>query len=81
MAQTVKNLLAVWENQVQFWDQDDPLGKEMAAYSSILAWRIPWRKEPNGPQSIGSCRVGHDRACTHTVTLEMHTVDSPILCL
>ena len=48
MAQTVKNLLAVWENQVQFWDQDDPLEKEMAAYSSILAWRIPWTVEPGG---------------------------------
>ena len=44
----VKNLLAVWENQVQFWDQDDPLEKEMAAYSSILAWRIPWTVEPGG---------------------------------
>ena len=44
----VKSLLAVWENQVQFQDQDNPLEKEMAAYSSILAWRIPWTLEPGG---------------------------------
>ena len=34
--------------------------KEMATYSSILAWRIPWREEPGGLQSMGSQRVGHD---------------------
>ena len=44
----VRSLLAVWENQLQFRDQDDPLEKEMAAYSSILAWRIPWTVEPGG---------------------------------
>ena len=34
-------------------DQEDPRGQEMAAHSSILAWRIPWTKEPNGLQSMG----------------------------
>ena len=38
----------------------DLLEKEMATYSSILAWEIPWTEEPGGLQSIGSKRVGHD---------------------
>ena len=37
-----------------------PLEEEMAAHSSSLAWRIPWMEEPNGLQSIGPQRVGHD---------------------
>ena len=40
--------------------QEDPLEKEMATYSSILAWKIPWMEEPGGLQSTGSQRVGHD---------------------
>ena len=39
---------------------EDPLEKDMANHSSILAWRNPWTKEPGGLQSIGSQRVGHD---------------------
>ena len=39
--------------------QEDPLEKEMATYSSILAWRIPWTEEPDGLQSMGWQRVGH----------------------
>ena len=38
----------------------DPLEKEMATHSSILAWRIPWMEEPGGLQFTGSQRVGHD---------------------
>ena len=45
---------------VQSLGQEDPPGKEMAAHSSILAWRIPWTEEPGGLQSTGSQRVGHD---------------------
>ena len=40
--------------------REDLLEMEMAAHSSILAWRIPWTAEPGGLQSIGSRRVGHD---------------------
>ena len=40
--------------------QEDPLEKEMATYSSILTWRIPWIEEPDGLQSMGSQRVRHD---------------------
>ena len=39
---------------------EDPMEKEMAIHSGILAWRIPWTKEPGGPQFMGSQRVGHD---------------------
>ena len=41
-------------------DWEDPLEKEMATHSSILAWRIPWTEKPGGLQSIGLQRVGHD---------------------
>ena len=60
MAQTVKNLPAVQETQVQSLGQEDPLEKEMATYSSILAWRIPWTEKPGGLKSTGSQRVGHN---------------------
>ena len=60
MAQTVKRLSAVQETQVQFLVWEDPLEKEMAAHSSILAWKIPWREEPGRLPSMGSQRVGHD---------------------
>ena len=46
VAQTVKNPPAVWETQVRSLDQEDPLEKGMATYSSFLAWRIPWTEEP-----------------------------------
>ena len=61
MAQMVKNLPAVWKTQVRCLCQDDPLEKEMATHSSILAWRIPWTEEPGGLQSMGSQRVRHNR--------------------
>ena len=48
MVQTVKSLPAMQETQVQSLGQEDPLEKEMAPYSSILAWRIPWAEEPGG---------------------------------
>ena len=38
----------------------DPLEEEMAAYSSVLAWRVPWMEESGGPQSVGSQRGRHD---------------------
>ena len=60
VAQRLKHLPAMQETQVQSLGQKDPLEKEMATHSSILAWRIPWRKEPGRLQSTGSQRVGHD---------------------
>ena len=60
VAQMVKSLLAVWETRVRFLGWEDPLEKEMATHSSILAWKIPWMEEPGRLQSTGSQRVGHD---------------------
>ena len=60
MAQSVKSLPAIPETQAQSLGQEDPLEKEMATHSSVLAWRIPWTEEPGGLQSMGSQTVGHD---------------------
>ena len=60
MAQMVKNLPAMWEAWVQSLGWEDPLEKEMATFSSILAWKIPWTEEPGGLQSMGLQRVRHD---------------------
>ena len=60
VAQTVKNLPAMQEGWVQSLGWEDPLEEEMVTHSSILAWRIPWIKEPGRLQSMGSQRVRHD---------------------
>ena len=60
VAQTVKRLPTMWETWVHSLGWEDLLEKEMATYSSILAWKIPWTEEPGGLQSMGSQRVGHD---------------------
>ena len=60
VAQTVKNLPAMQETQVQFLSWEDPLEKVMATHSGILTWRIPWTEGPSGLQSMGSQRVGHN---------------------
>ena len=54
VAQTVKNLPAMPETQVQSLGRENPLEKGMASHSSILAWRIPRPEEPGGLQSMGS---------------------------
>ena len=60
VTQRVKRLPAMWESWARSLGRKDPLEKEMATHSSILAWRIPWTEEPGGLQSTGSQRVGHD---------------------
>ena len=60
MAQTVKRLPTIWETQVRSLGQEDPLEKEMATHSSILAWKIPWTEELGWLLSMESQRVGHD---------------------
>ena len=60
MAQMVKRLSAMQETWVQSLGWEDPLEKEMAAHSRILAWIIPWTAEPGRLPSMGSQRVGHD---------------------
>ena len=61
IAQLVKNLPAMQETRVQSLGPEDPLEKEVATHSSILAWRIPWAEEP-GRLVHGVTRVGNDLA-------------------
>ena len=60
VAQMVKRLPAVQETWVRSLGREDPLEKEMATHSSILAWRIPWTEEPGRLQSMGLQRVRHN---------------------
>ena len=48
VAQTVKSLPAMWETRIRSLGWEDPLEKNMATHSSILAWKIPWMEEPGG---------------------------------
>ena len=56
----VKNLPAIQEIEVQSLGWKEPLEKEIATHSSILAWEIPWTEKPGGLQTLGSQSVGHD---------------------
>ena len=60
MAQRLNPLPEMRDTWVRSLGPEDPLEKEMATHSSILAWRIPWTEEPGGLQFTGSQRVGHD---------------------
>ena len=62
MSQIVENPSAMQRTQVRSLGGEDPLKKGMATHSSILAWRIPWTEEPDGLQSMGLQRVGHNWA-------------------
>ena len=62
IAQSGKNLPAIQETWVWFLGREDPLEKEMATHSSILAWRILWIEEPGMLQSMGVTRVRHNLA-------------------
>ena len=65
VSQTVRNPFAMQDTLVKYLGWEDPLEKELATHSSILAWRIPWTKEPGRLQSMGSQRVGHGRVTVH----------------
>ena len=60
MTQTVKHLSTMQETRIRSLGWEDPLEKEIAAHSSILAWKILWMAEPGRLLSMGSQRVGHD---------------------
>ena len=60
VAQTLKHLSVMQETRVRSLGWEGPLEKEMAAHSSILAWKIPWTAEPGRLPSLGSQRLGHD---------------------
>ena len=62
VAQRLKHLPPMRETWVRSLGQEDPLEKEMAIHSSILAWRIPWMEKPSRLQSTGLQRVGHNWA-------------------
>ena len=78
MAQTVKNLPATQETQVQSLGGEDSLVKGMATHSSIFAWSTPWTEEPGGLQSMVSQRVRHNRM-TNTFTLHLSLVLDSVL--
>ena len=64
------------ETWAQFLGQEDPLEKEMATHSSILAWRIPWIEEPARLQSMGSQELDTTWQLNHqttTTTKTLHT--------
>ena len=56
----VKRLSTTWETQIRALGWEDPLEKEMAVHSSVVAWKIPWTEEAGTLLSVGSQRVGHD---------------------
>ena len=60
VAQMVKRLSTMQETWVRSLGREDPLEKEMAIYSSTIAWKIPWTEEPGRVQSMGSQRVRHN---------------------
>ena len=66
-----KNPPVTQETRVQSLGQEDPLEKEMATSSCILAWEIPWTEEPGGLESLGSQRVRHYLAIGHACTLAL----------
>ena len=76
LAQTVKNLPSVQEIWVWFLGWKGPLEKPMATHFSIVAWRIPWTEEPDGVQSMGLQRVGHD----WSDLAHMHTCELVHIC-
>ena len=74
VAQTVKNLPTMWETWVQSLSWEDPLEKEMTTHSTIRAWRIPWREEPDGFSPWGHTELDTTEPLTLTIEL------APVLC-
>ena len=66
VAQVVKNLPTMWETWVWSLDQEEPLEREMATHSSILAWRIPWIEEPAGLHPWGRKELDPTEQLTRT---------------
>ena len=74
MAETVKNLPAVQETQVLSMGQEDPLKNRMATHSVILAWRVPWTKEPSRLPFMGYKQQDMTKQLTYTrVHTHIHT--------
>ena len=79
MAQTVKNLPAMWETWVWSLDWEDPLEKGMATHSSILAWESPCTEEPGGLQFMGSQRIRHNWVTKHSTAPKFPLLPSTTL--
>ena len=77
ITQFIKNLPAVQETCVRSLGQEDPLEKEMANHSNIVAWKIQSKEEPGGLQAMGSQRVMHDRT-TNTQTVGKRTKNTQV---
>ena len=73
VAQTVKRLPTMQKTQVRSLGREDPLEKEIATHSSILAWKIPWTEDPVRLQSTGLQRVGHNRVTSLLHSLHLAT--------
>ena len=71
VAQLVKNLPAMQETQIRSLGREDPLEKEMATHSSIVAWRIPWTEEPGGLKSRRSQRIRNDWVTNFTFHISL----------
>ena len=69
VAQMVMNPPTMQKTWVRSLGWEDPLKEGMETHSSILAWRIPWTEEPDGLQTMGSQRVGHDWVTKHSTAL------------
>ena len=76
MEQRLKCLPAMWETWVRSLGREDPLEKEMATHSSILAWRIPWTEELGGLQSMG-CKESDTTEKLHFLLLQREDKDRP----
>ena len=77
VAQTVKNLPAMWKTWVQSLGEEDPLEKGMATHSSILDWRIPWTEEPGGLQPMGP-QSDTAEQLTFSQRIQKNGIDEPI---
>ena len=73
MVQTVKSLPALLVTRVPALGWEDPLEKETATHSSILAWKIPRTEEPGGLQSMASARIGHNSVTSFHIYIYTHT--------
>ena len=76
VAQSLKRLPPTWETWVRSLGWEDPLEKEMATHSSILAWGIPWTEEPGRLQSTGSQRVWHDWATSLSLSCDLRLLNA-----
>ena len=80
MAQRLKRLPGIQETWVRSLGWEDPLEEEMATYTSIIAWRIPWREEPGRLQSMGLQRVGHGGATSLSLSaLKLEDLTAPYI--